>query len=217
MSFIASIILRDRIIQVSDSRVVSEAGENIIIESDTAQKVFQLKNDIGMAYCGVLGYGSMTLERALESFKITESLNLPPVQLADRLRDHLAGYWGSIGKGVFCFHIGGYYQGRPFGFARYNPIRPIHLENNVHAPWRPWVLEFIGDDMEAIPRALDGMRVPQFSQVSPVQTLNFMVDMVHRVIKGVPSCGGDVRVHIITPDRITDFRVTRTSPKIFPV
>lgn len=210
MSFIASIILQDRIIQVSDSRAVSEIGNSITVEDDNRRKLFQLKDNIGIAYCGVQEYGILNMERALERFKTTENLNLPPVQLADKLRDYLAEYWRPISKGLFCFQMGGYYQGRPFGLARYNPIPPAHLLDQAHAPMKLWVMQYIGSNMKSVSKALSGMKVPPFNQIPPAQVVNYLVDIVFTVIELVPSCGGDVQAQIITPSGITDFRAPRS-------
>lgn len=209
MSFIASIILKDRIIQVSDSRVVSETGDSTIIESDHAQKLFRLKENVGLAYCGVQRYGAITIEGALESFKTTGDLNLPPALLADKLRSHLADYWGGIGKGVFCVHLSGYHQGRPFSLIRFNPLPPADLVDHLHAPIPPWVLRINGSDDESIASALSGIRAPYFTEISPVQTLNHLVDIISIVIDRIDCCGGDVQVQIIVPDRIVDFKATK--------
>ncbi len=212
MSFIASIILKDRIIQVSDSRIVSETENSMIIEDDSAQKLFQLKNNIGLAFCGIQRYGTMTIEKALECFKTAENLNLPPVQLADKLRDHLAEYWGNIGKGVFCFHLCGYYQGRPFNIRRFNPLPPAHLINEAHNPAPPFTLFINGADDESIARALSGLRAPHFTRIPAVDTLNHLIDITFLVIDRVPCCGGDAQVQIITPNGVADFKSVRKPP-----
>lgn len=53
MSFIASIILADRIIQVSDSRVVTGWGEEMEVQIDDAKKLFTLSNGYALAWAGV--------------------------------------------------------------------------------------------------------------------------------------------------------------------
>ncbi|MCL6612979.1 MAG: hypothetical protein K6T66_15720 [Peptococcaceae bacterium] len=238
MSFIASLILQDRIAMVSDSRVVSEpvsrAGTgkeadkgtgkeaaqkaNIItVEDDHAQKLFKLTNTIGLSYVGVHQYPprGLTLEAALEGFRRKPgNLDLSPVAMADALRDHLAAYWNGVDQSQFCFHLAGYYRGRPFLLVRFNPLPPADLVNHLHAPIPPWVLHINGADDASVCKALEGVKFPLFDRIPPPQVVNSLVDTTFRVIDRVPCCGGGVQVSVIMPNGITSFKAVRNLPRV---
>ncbi|MEW6274043.1 MAG: hypothetical protein AB1556_02875 [Bacillota bacterium] len=46
---------------------------------------------------------------------------------------------------------------------------PVVLGHQVHAPIGPFVLWFVGADMDSIYNALDGIRAPQFSRIHPIK------------------------------------------------
>ncbi|OPX93302.1 MAG: hypothetical protein A4E53_00267 [Pelotomaculum sp. PtaB.Bin104] len=227
MSIIASIILKDRILQLSDSRVMSEISlvTNLtkpalkyepVFENDSAKKLFQLKNNVGLAWCGIQEFSGLTMDNALDNFEKTVDSNLPPAQLADKLRDYLADYWAGSPNGTFCFHLSGYYRGFPYNLIRFNPHPPADLIPQLYAPTQPYTLRIDGASDEEIQDALKDIRAPLFERIGPVEVLGFAVDMVFRVIDHVDCCGGDVQVQIILPDRIVDFKATRNSvlPKV---
>ncbi|MDF9409543.1 hypothetical protein L7E55_14450 [Pelotomaculum isophthalicicum JI] len=220
MSIIASIILGDRILQLSDSRVMNETSLvasltktvlkcEPVFENDSVKKLYQLKNNLGLAWCGVQKFGSMTIENALDNFEKTANFNLPPAQLADILRDHLADYWAGSPNGTFCFHLSRYYRGFPYNLIRFNPHPPADLIPQLYAPTQPYTLRIDGASDEEIQDALKDIRAPLFERIGPVEVLGFAVDMVFRVIDNVDCCGAPVQIQIILPDRIVDFKATR--------
>lgn len=213
MSFIASIVLADRIVQVSDSRVVTGWGEEMQVQIDDAKKLFTLPGGYSLAWAGVHfdPATGRTVEEALERFNCPE---LPPPVFADSLRDHLAAYWEGADEPQFCFHLVGYYRGRPFLLTRFNPPPPPELAGGLNAPILPFELRFNGADDDSVIAALKGVKFPPFRKIPPVQMVNFLVDMVNTVIDQVPCCGGDVQVHVITPGGITDFKAVR-KPRVW--
>ncbi|OPX84572.1 MAG: hypothetical protein A4E53_03864 [Pelotomaculum sp. PtaB.Bin104] len=151
------------------------------------------------------------MDNALDDFKKTADFNLPPAQLADRLRDYLSDYWKDSPNKTFCFHLCGYYQGQPFFTRRFNPLPPSRLIEEAHHMVEPYTVCIDGADNESIAQALVGIRAPRFAKIPPVQTLNHLVDIVSIVIDNVDCCGGDIQTQIILPDRVVDFKATRNS------
>lgn len=207
MSFIASIVLSDRIVQISDSRVVSGWNKEMQIESDSAKKLFALPNGYALGWAGVHfdPATGRTLEEALERFTCPV---LPPAAFADALREHLVAFWEGASEPQFCFHLVGYHQGRPFLLVRFNPPPPPELAGELNAPVQPFALQVNGADDDVLP-VLEGMRFPPFHKMLPPHVVNFLVDLTFRVIDQVPCCGGDVQVQIITPERASGFKATR--------
>lgn len=196
-----SIINKDCIIQMSDSRRSIQRSSNTIYIDD-AQKLYAFGN-IGITYAGPLRLNQYTIHNALDIFSRRVDLSLTPGKIADSLADFLIGYWRGT---LICFHLAMYQDGVPHICPRYYPNPTRESAPGLFEEPEPGLMRMDASDSECIEDIAAFFRtinIPDMFNLPHMEVVKFLSDSFKKISDEVSEgCGGATQIQIIRPDGI---------------
>lgn len=223
MSIIASMIHSKYIIQVSDSRGTVYQDSSAYV-NDKFKKVFQLGQNMGIAYAGVLMSNTRniqdgvlmsntkSIQHAVDIFNANMDLSLPIPQIAQVFYGHLRKYWPPEAK--FVFHLGGYRDGEPYLLSGFWPGAEGDPPEEPVKSVQPGVLIINQHNIERV--TLMGRDLPELYTLSYPDALGLIVDKVFEATLTAMDCGGRAQIQVITEDRVKQFFGEMRPPKQRP-
>lgn len=206
MSIITSVYLKEAIVMSADSRITGttthqDGTRDRHTISDNGQKLFLIKNRIGVSCCGEQEIDGRTISDFIRLFEQQEVVETDTVKsVAEKLNQYVTGKY----KSYVMFHVCGYNEGIKY-FYRIDgkDVSSVVDEKNPDecgAGWNgePKVIANLLAGDHAIPIEWNFMQLKD-----GIDFAEFLVDItckVHRFQTGVGTCGGPIDILLLTKD-----------------
>ena len=206
MSIVTSVYLKEGIVMSADSRItgtiIHEDGtKDKLTLSDNGQKLFLIKNRIGVSCCGDQEIDGKTVAdfiRVFEQEEVDETDTAKDV--AKKLKEYAVGKY----KTSIVFHVCGFSKDNKQVYRIINDsIETVIDENNFEECGTIWngeprVIANLLSGENAIPIEWNFMQLKD-----GIDFAEFLVDTtckIHRFQTGLGTCGGPIDILLLTKD-----------------
>lgn len=204
MSVIATVYLPEGIVMAADSRITGTTKidnngtitEEIFTLSDNGQKLFLIKDNIGISFCGKTEIDGKTMADFIDSFEKTKiGIDDNVYEIAQNLRKEIFPF--DKNGTDYVFHVSGYTKGKQEVYRVVS--QSVQLLNSTYgASWNGDIIHLTSLINGNPPMYFDWNHM---YLKDGIELAEFMVDVnckAQRFTSSIATCGGPIDILLIT-------------------